>query len=169
MTGQGSTRGGRGRQQGRYYQGQQGIGIGQEYGGYGESGGEPYTWPDAAEMGYDRPANAGGRTGMGNGGPFAMAGPYTGRGPKGYQGYDQHMCDEACERLMRHGGVDASDVEVEVQGGEITLTGTVPDRGQKRMAEDAVESIPGVRDVHNQLTIASRGGRASSGNGQAGT
>jgi len=37
--------------------------------------------------------------------------------------------------------------------GEVTLTGTVEDRNQKRMAEDCINQIRGVKDVHNQLRV----------------
>jgi hypothetical protein len=80
-------------------------------------------------------------------------GRYSGRGPKGYQRTDERIREEVCERLTDHGGVDACDIEVDVHAGEVTLRGTAPDRWQKRMAEDAIGDLPGVRDVHNQLRI----------------
>jgi hypothetical protein len=46
--------------------------------------------------------------------------------------------------------VDASDIECVVSDGEVTLSGTVATRAEKRLAEDA-----SVRDVHNRLRIAS--------------
>lgn len=52
--------------------------------------------------------------------------------------------------------MDASDIQMEVEQGEVTLRGTVEDRAEKRMAEDAVETIPGVWDIHNRLTLRSR-------------
>ena len=61
--------------------------------------------------------------------------------------------EDAHERLTRHGGVDASNISVSVEDGEITLEGTVDSRRAKRMAEDAVEDISGVRDVHNRLRV----------------
>jgi hypothetical protein len=38
-----------------------------------------------------------------------------------------------------------------VSGGEVTLEGSVEDRRQKRMAEEAIENLTGVKDVHNRL------------------
>lgn len=38
--------------------------------------------------------------------------------------------------------------------GVVTLTGTVPDSDDKRLAEDTVSSIPGVTSVTDQLTVA---------------
>jgi hypothetical protein len=40
-----------------------------------------------------------------------------------------------------------------VNNGEVTLTGSVEDRQQKRLAEDAIENLPGVRDVNNQVRV----------------
>ena len=37
--------------------------------------------------------------------------------------------------------------------GEITLTGTVTSRDQKRRAEDVVEDISGVKHVQNNLRV----------------
>jgi osmotically-inducible protein OsmY len=61
------------------------------------------------------------------------------------------------DRLTDHPDIDASDIEVTVTGGIVTLAGTVDDRRQKRLAEDAVDDIPGVRDVQNQLQVKQRG------------
>ena len=49
--------------------------------------------------------------------------------------------------------MDASDVVVTVQDGEVTLDGFVPTREQKRRAEECIEPLGGVRDVINQLRV----------------
>ncbi|HVJ17205.1 MAG TPA: BON domain-containing protein, partial [Polyangiaceae bacterium] len=43
--------------------------------------------------------------------------------------------------------------EVTVENGEVTLSGTVSDRRQKRIAEDAAGAVMGVKDVANRLRI----------------
>jgi len=83
-----------------------------------------------------------------------VRGPNAGRGPKGYSRGDERIREDVCERLTQHGGVDASDVEVRVEGGVVTLTGTVPDRQMKHFAEDTAESVRGVSDVRNELRVA---------------
>jgi hypothetical protein len=83
-----------------------------------------------------------------------VEGPHRGRGPRGYQRSDERVHEEVCDRLSAHGGVDASDIEVKVEKGEVTLTGTVSDRRTKRLAESVAESVHGVADVHNQLRLA---------------
>src|SRR5690606_17629787 len=72
---------------------------------------------------------------------------YFGRGPKGYRRSNERILEEANEILTMHPDIDASDVEVEVTDGVVTLRGVVEDRLQKRMAEDVVEEIFGVADV----------------------
>jgi osmotically-inducible protein OsmY len=80
-------------------------------------------------------------------------GPYVGRGPKGYQRPDERVREDVCDLLCAHGGVDASDVEVQVAACEVTLLGTIATRSQKRLAEDLASTGGGVKDVHNQLRV----------------
>ena len=88
---------------------------------------------------------------------WLIEGPQTGRGPRGYQRSDERIHEEVCERLTRHGHIDASDIEIDVHEGEVTLTGMVTDRQAKRLAEDVAESVTGVKDVHNRLRLGSIG------------
>jgi len=83
-------------------------------------------------------------------------GPQTGRGPKGYQRPDERIFEDVCERLTEHGQIDARDITVEVSGGEVILRGTVDGRRTKRMVEDVIENVSGVRDIHNELRINQR-------------
>ena len=84
---------------------------------------------------------------------WRVPGPYTGRGPKGYQRSDDRIREELSDRLTAHGHIDATDVEVRVQAAEVTLIGFVDSREAKRGAEDLAEDVQGVREVHNQLRI----------------
>ena len=61
--------------------------------------------------------------------------------------------EDVSERLTEHGEIDASDIEVQVENGEVTLSGAVDSRQTKRLAEDLVDSVSGVKDVHNQLRV----------------
>ena len=65
--------------------------------------------------------------------------------------------EEVNETLARHPEIDASEVEVRVQNGEVTLTGTVDDRRTKRLAEDIVENVFGVNDVENKIKVKGGG------------
>ena len=73
---------------------------------------------------------------------------YSGRGPKGYKRSDERIREEVSDRLMDDHRVDASDITVEVKDGEVTLTGTVPDREQKCSAEELVDRVNGVTEVN---------------------
>jgi hypothetical protein len=85
--------------------------------------------------------------------PWRVPGPFTGKGPRGYTRSDERIREDVNDRLTQHGQIDASDIEVGVSGGVVTLNGSVENRDQKRMAEDAIEDIPGVQGVHNQLRV----------------
>jgi len=80
-------------------------------------------------------------------------GPHAGKGPQNYERSPEHIVEEVSERLTQHGGIDASDISVSIENNEIILTGTVESRLTKRLAEDIADSVPGVRDVHNRLTL----------------
>ncbi|HYX31782.1 MAG TPA: BON domain-containing protein [Oligoflexus sp.] len=78
------------------------------------------------------------------------------RWPKSYKRSDERLKDDIHEELIRHGRIDASDIEVEVKDGEVTLTGQVASRQDKRIAEELAEKVLGVHDVQNQLRVRSQ-------------
>lgn len=129
------------------------------YGGYGE---------DYREHGY----TADRRHGDGDRGFFDKAGDeiaswfgdedaarrreedHRGRGPKDYTRSDERIREDANDRLTDDPRVDASNVTVAVDQGEVTLSGTVTSRQAKRRAEDCVEMVSGVKNVQNNLRVA---------------
>jgi BON domain len=82
---------------------------------------------------------------------------YVGLGPKGYKRSDDRIREEICDRMTEDPMLDASEIEVDVIEGEVTLSGSVMSRDQKRRAADVAERISGVRDVTNQLRITRNG------------
>ena len=80
-------------------------------------------------------------------------GQFSGRGPKGYQRSDDRIREDVCDRLADDPHIDASDIEIAVSNGEVTLTGFVRDRHDKRHAEDVTEHVSGVREVNNSLRV----------------
>ncbi len=92
------------------------------------------------------------------GGQQGRTGTHSGKGPKGYKRNDETIKEEICEVLTRHPMVDASEIDIEVAGGEVTLTGFVSERNMRRMVEDAVEGISGVVDVSNQIKVQKSSG-----------
>lgn len=84
----------------------------------------------------------------------------VGRGPKGYRRPDERIHDEVCERIARS-GVNADNVEVKVENGEVTLSGTVERREDKWHLESLCDSVFGVDDVHNRLRTSDSRRRGS--------
>ncbi|WP_413612249.1 BON domain-containing protein [Bdellovibrio sp. HCB-110] len=80
-------------------------------------------------------------------------GSYAGRGPRNYKRSDERINEEINEMLTRHSSIDADDITVEVKEGEVTLSGTVPERRMKHLAEDVAEGCFGVRDVTNNIRV----------------
>lgn len=96
----------------------------------------------------------GGASEFGGGmGQYGEQGRHAGRGPKGYKRSDERIREDVSEQLTRDPWVDATEIEIEVREGEITLTGVVHTRDEKRRAEDAIERVSGVRDIHNQIRV----------------
>jgi HSP20 family molecular chaperone IbpA len=86
---------------------------------------------------------------------------YAGKGPKGWQRTDERLRDEVNEALARHPGIDASEIEVRVEGGEVTLSGTVADRAHKRLAEEIAEEVFGIKEVQNHVRVQREGASLS--------
>jgi hypothetical protein len=78
---------------------------------------------------------------------------FTGRGPRNYKRSDERILEDINEQLTRHPGIDATDIEVIVKDGEVTLRGHVDHRQTKRMADDIAEGVSGVKNVRNELRV----------------
>jgi len=151
-----------GGEEGRYG-GFQGRGIGTY---------NPRSDYDRGPFPYDAEYGAGPRYGGGYAGPYGFGRDYErdyartpaavtnfrGRGPKGYTRQDDRIREDVCDRLTDDPAIDASDIEVKVANGEVILTGTVGNRGEKRQAEDNAEFVTGVRNVQNLLRVEERAG-----------
>lgn len=80
---------------------------------------------------------------------------YRGVGPRGYRRDDARIHDDVCDALTDSDALDASDVTVSVQEGVVKLSGSVPHRLMKRLADDLAEACAGVRDIENALRVGS--------------
>jgi hypothetical protein len=135
-------------------------------GGFGQQGGR-YNQRGDEQAGYGRQRQ------YGPGGAheldwafteiWMVPGPFTGQGPRGYQRSDDRICEEVCERLTQHGHIDASEIEVRVEQGEVILDGMVDSRQTKRMVEDVAEAVSGVKDIRNNLRVNRGDGQQSQG------
>ena len=140
----------------------QGSSYGTQSGGFAGGGGDYYGQGNQGQYGQGGNGGSQGHTGMGmnyrgeqqwqQGGQQQQQ-PRFGKGPKGYKRSDERIKEDVSDRISQMGNVDASDVEIEVKGGEVTLTGSVPSRTMKWQLENLVESVGGVTDVNNQLRI----------------
>ena len=63
--------------------------------------------------------------------------------------------EEAAKATYNYRTVLADHVKVKVRDGVVTLTGTVQDSGDKALAADTVENLPGVVGVTNEIKIKS--------------
>ena len=82
---------------------------------------------------------------------------HRGRGPRGYQRSDERLLEDVSDRLTDDPYLDASEIQVSVTDGEVSLTGSVDRREARRRAEDLAESVPGVRYVMNSLRVRQPG------------
>ena len=82
-----------------------------------------------------------------------QSGPHFGKGPKGYRRSDERIREEVSEALTRHPEIDAGEIEVQVKDAIVTLSGTIESRHIKRLAEDCVEEVLGIKDINNELRI----------------
>jgi hypothetical protein len=103
------------------------------------------------------PSRGGGERAGGDG--YERMPELVGKGPKGYTRSDERVREHVCERLSE-GYLDASEIEVTVEKGAVSLTGTVADKRAKRVAEDLAEGCPGVVEVDNRLRVRAGARRA---------
>ena len=78
---------------------------------------------------------------------------HRGRGPKSYKRSDSRIQEDINDRLTEDPYVDATYIEVSVSEGDVTLTGLVVSREDKRRAERLAEEVSGVGDVQNNLRL----------------
>lgn len=115
-------------------------------GGYRGSFGQGESQRDRFREGYQGRSSQQYRSGTGQG-------TFAGRGPQGYKRSDERITEDVNEMLTQDPDIDAANITVEVQNGELILKGFVTDRESKRRAEDIAESTSGVKEVQNQLRI----------------
>src|SRR6202008_3836799 len=73
--------------------------------------------------------------------------------PKNYPRSDERSREDVNDRLSDDSWLDAAEIEVQVANAEVTLSGVVRERDDKRRAEDIAEQVAGVRHVQNNLRV----------------
>lgn len=148
---------------GRGYNSMQGYRQSDYQGGFSEgmAGNRSMTYREGS-MSYG--AGFGGQpTTAQSGRTSASRGQHTGKGPKGYARSDERITEDVNDALTEDGQLDASDIEVKVADGVVTLSGEVESREAKRRAEDLADAITGVKEVQNQLRLQQEKQKTSSG------
>ena len=82
-----------------------------------------------------------------------LPGTGLGKGPKGYHRSDARIYEDICEALLNDPIIDATDIEIEVHDGIVTLRGAIDGRAMKKEVETCTEHIPGVKDVFNMINL----------------
>ncbi|MEO8719524.1 MAG: BON domain-containing protein [Ginsengibacter sp.] len=80
-------------------------------------------------------------------------GRHRGKGPKNYTRSSDRIKEDVSDKLSDDSFLDASEIEVDVKGNEVTLTGSVYSRYSKHRAEDLAEDVTGVAHVQNNLRV----------------
>ena len=82
---------------------------------------------------------------------------HRGRGPRGFRRSDDGIHEDLCARMAAHPALDASEIDVRVTNGNVVLEGTVQSRSQRRLAGALAESVGGVREIRNDVRVATVG------------
>ena len=123
-----------------YYQGGRGYRDGRDRGWWDRTSDEIQSWfgDEQAERRREMDRREGG---------------HRGRGPSGYKRSDDRIKEDVNDGLTDNSFIDASNINVQAKDGDVTLTGTVTSRYQKRRAEDLAEDVSGVKNVENRLRV----------------
>lgn len=78
---------------------------------------------------------------------------HRGHGPRDWRKSDERIRDEVCEALAAHRALDARDMNVGVEAGEVILSGVCPCPASRALAESIALEIVGVVAVHNFVGI----------------
>jgi osmotically-inducible protein OsmY len=79
------------------------------------------------------------------------------RGPRWWVRSDERILDELCERIVR-AGVDASELEVAVEDGEVRLHGHLTSEGERRAVIGLAEQVLGVRAIDADILVGAEAG-----------
>lgn len=83
---------------------------------------------------------------------------FVGYEPKKAPRSNDRISQEVSAALMSHRSLDATNIGVTVRDGVVTLSGKVPHRKMKRLAEEVAREQPGVQVVRNELHVSKHKG-----------
>jgi osmotically-inducible protein OsmY len=67
---------------------------------------------------------------------------------------DEAIWEDIHDHLTMNHDLDATEIEIVVEDGNVTLTGRVDTREAKWLAEEIARGVAGVTDLHNRLKVA---------------
>ena len=70
---------------------------------------------------------------------------------------DSLIAEELGERMRNDELLDASEILVGCTDGRVLLTGEVPERSMKHLAEHIAEAVHGIRDIENHIRVSKAG------------
>jgi hyperosmotically inducible protein len=78
---------------------------------------------------------------------------------------DSAMSTEIEHRLSADAQVNVQTIKIDVRGGVVTLSGSVPAEDAKNRAGKLAAAVPGVVDVRNEISVGKAGARGEHGQG----
>ena len=81
---------------------------------------------------------------------------------------DASLTEIVKSAIISESSLDANRIDVENQGGNVSLYGSVDTPEQREKAERIVNSVGGVKAVANHLTVSRRGAERNAGTGGTG-
>lgn len=78
---------------------------------------------------------------------------FQGVGSRHYRRSDERIREEVEDSFCEDPHLDPHNVDVQVEDGVVTLTGSISDRSMKRHAGNLADAVRGVKDVNNLLRL----------------
>ncbi len=104
----------------------------------------------------NKSGNYGGTSSRGGERTNAFSYDRAGRPAKAYVRPDSSIREDVCECMAGDPLLDSSAIDVQVEDGDVTLTGTVAEQSELHRAGSVAEQVHGVKSVRNQLEIKTR-------------
>lgn len=86
----------------------------------------------------------------------------------GYSRSDDRLREDIAECMTYDSLLETAEIEVKVEEGQVTLTGTVASKGESLRAQELAAQVHGVKAVRNSLRVSGPGvgttGNATGGN-----
>lgn len=87
---------------------------------------------------------------------------HPGKSPRAVNSADDRLREGIYSALTDEKKLDATDIDIEVEGGIARITGSVPEEEMRSDIENIALGIPGVENVYNYLTTRRRVARGPS-------